>query len=471
MSDLVIPWLGNLLWQTLCLSAVIGGILLLRPWCLRSLGARAAHGLWIGVPLSLVALALPVSPAVAELQPATLLKLNAAVFATWHTPQDAPHALSPFGVGNDLRTGLALAVLALWATGFLLGARSMWLAHREMLAPLRWHQGAWRSPAGTGPALVGFLRPRVCLPADFELRFSPEEQRLILAHEAVHQRRHDNLFNFLASMVCWVHWFNPCVWMALRRWRADQELSCDAEVLCQAPSNDVPVYARALAKAQDLTSLSSRGPSLVCTWQAQHPLLERITMLKQHRDQSPRLRRTAIVFSLMWGLLSAATVHAVTAVTAGANPTRAQPPVVQGQHFVEMDVDLQVNGALKRQVRVTTMRGNPQWIFSEKRADNVPDPVAGQPWAVQVNATPVSDDSFRLDLVVMRLDPQLPPRQALQQVAGGRVVAKPVLVTRADLKARVEITDEVSHESFQLDLVPRWTLKATGSLSAVDDRG
>ena len=37
-----------------------------------------------------------------------------------------------------------------------------------------------------GPALVGVLRPRLVLPADFETRFDARERALILAHEEVY---------------------------------------------------------------------------------------------------------------------------------------------------------------------------------------------------------------------------------------------------------------------------------------------
>ncbi|HHX83571.1 MAG TPA: M56 family metallopeptidase, partial [Pseudomonadaceae bacterium] len=66
-----------------------------------------------------------------------------------------------------------------------------------------------RTIAGLGsPALYGVLRPQLLLPADFELRYNASQRSLILAHEAVHYRRRDNLWNLLACSLRLLFWFN-----------------------------------------------------------------------------------------------------------------------------------------------------------------------------------------------------------------------------------------------------------------------
>jgi beta-lactamase regulating signal transducer with metallopeptidase domain len=55
--------------------------------------------------------------------------------------------------------------------------------------------------------------------------------RMVLAHENVHRRRLDNLWRALAVAVACLHWFNPLVWVMLRAFFTDMELSCDEAVL------------------------------------------------------------------------------------------------------------------------------------------------------------------------------------------------------------------------------------------------
>jgi beta-lactamase regulating signal transducer with metallopeptidase domain len=64
---------------------------------------------------------------------------------------------------------------------------------------------------------VGFLRS-----------FSTEELRFVFLHELAHVRRRDILMSWLMALLQVVHWFNPLVWFAFSRWRADRELACDA---------------------------------------------------------------------------------------------------------------------------------------------------------------------------------------------------------------------------------------------------
>ncbi|HVY89038.1 MAG TPA: DUF6152 family protein, partial [Hyphomonadaceae bacterium] len=73
-------------------------------------------------------------------------------------------------------------------------------------------------------------------------------------------------------------WFNPLVHVAAYLMRIDQELACDAQVIERHP-NARRTYAEALLKAE----FGGTPPPLGCYWppDAQHPLTERVAMLKQ----------------------------------------------------------------------------------------------------------------------------------------------------------------------------------------------
>ena len=186
-------------------------------------------------------------------------------------------------------------------------------------------------------------------------------------------------------------------------------------------------------------------------------------MLNLHRSMSALHRRSALVFSLCFGLLGAGLVHAISA---DESSDKAIPPVVQGRHYVEIDMSLQRNGKLKREVRVTTMRALGQWVLSGKKGVDLAEP----PWAVHIYATPASDETFRLELIVVHLDPALPKLQIEGLTASGRVVAKPVLLVKAGEKARIEVTDDTTKEVFGVDLTSRWILTERNVVDAVKDR-
>jgi TonB family protein len=76
----------------------------------------------------------------------------------------------------------------------------------------------------------GHFRPRVMLPAA-AARWSEERLRVVISHELAHVRRGDWGTQLAAELLRAVFWFNPLVWIACRRMRAESELACDDEVL------------------------------------------------------------------------------------------------------------------------------------------------------------------------------------------------------------------------------------------------
>ena len=451
MFSWLLPRLGV---QTLMLSGMILLLWLLRPALLRLLGAGASYAAWLALPLVLLAQALPSSEA---WSPTVVLRLKAQALGTWSEALPAWPGL-PEGAAAGASFGVPAWLCLIWLLGTLLCLGLLALRHAQLLRRLRFDAvaGCWRSPAGTGPALVGLLRPRLCLAEDFEACFSPAEQALILAHEGVHQSRRDNLSQLLASLLCCLHWFNPLAWWGLRRLRADQELACDARVLQQQPRSALALYASALLKAQDLQSLtpSSHGSTLACSWQAQHPLLERVHMLKDHHRLPQWRRRLALALTLSLSLGSAGLVHALKPGVEAAAKKPSVPPVQAGYHLIEIDADLSLDGKLQRALRVTTQQSNWQWLHSSKAEEKA----SPNSWLIRVQPTTLPGDSFRLDLVVLRGDLDAPEAKGEGWHGNLRVVAKPALIVKSGEPARIEVTDDKDGQVLRLDLNTHWLL-------------
>lgn len=106
------------------------------------------------------------------------------------------------------------------------------------------------SPAVASPAVTGFARPVLLLPAGFPGGFSATEARLILLHELTHLKRFDLPINWLLCVLQAMHWFNPLLWLAFARMRADREAACDARVLSINTADRRSEYGGALLKLQ-----------------------------------------------------------------------------------------------------------------------------------------------------------------------------------------------------------------------------
>ena len=99
----------------------------------------------------------------------------------------------------------------------------------------RWDRGHMAGTAvyiseKSGPAVVGFLHPRIVVPR-WLTKFAPGEQELVIAHERSHLDAHDaQLLTIAICLLVCMPW-NPVLWWQLRRLRLAIEIDCDARVL------------------------------------------------------------------------------------------------------------------------------------------------------------------------------------------------------------------------------------------------
>jgi HEAT repeat protein/beta-lactamase regulating signal transducer with metallopeptidase domain len=80
------------------------------------------------------------------------------------------------------------------------------------------------------PLISGFVTPVVVLPLAAD-EWSDDRRLTVLLHELAHYRRGDALSHLVSQFACAVYWFNPLVWFAARRLRAESERACDDLVL------------------------------------------------------------------------------------------------------------------------------------------------------------------------------------------------------------------------------------------------
>ena len=269
-------------------------------------GARTAYHLWLLVPALMIAAALP------------------PIHVSRVIVVDAIPALSAGRLGAPVvqaaqMTWTTLVAFA-WLAGALATAGVFGLAQRRYLRSL----GSLSAQAGVflsattaqGPALLGIWRARIVLPADFEQRYSSDEQQLIIAHEQCHAARRDPIVNALLALLQCALWFNPLVHLAAARCRFDQELACDADVL-----RDHPGRARAYAAAMLKTQVASAFAPVACHWQSSHPLKERIMQLNQISNNPARRMagRALLAVFIATGIVGTMAARATPMPGAGAH--------------------------------------------------------------------------------------------------------------------------------------------------------
>jgi len=93
------------------------------------------------------------------------------------------------------------------------------------------------------PLTVGWLRPRILLPADWR-EWEPAKLAAVLAHERTHVRRADWGIALLAGVNRCIFWFHPLAWWLERRLAVLAEQACDDAALLEMGSREP--YAQAL---------------------------------------------------------------------------------------------------------------------------------------------------------------------------------------------------------------------------------
>lgn len=149
------------------------------------------------------------------------------------------------------------------------------------------------------PTLFGFVRPRLLLPARLRSELAREELRHVFLHELAHIKRHDVLVGWVMLALQTVHWFNPLVWVAFRRLRADRELACDSLALSYACPGEHKAYGLTVVKLLERFGQTVWAPSLAGILENKQLMKERISMIAKFQSTN---RGRALAVALFAGL-------------------------------------------------------------------------------------------------------------------------------------------------------------------------
>jgi TonB family protein len=324
MKTELLAWLIN---ATVATSLASIAVLLLRRILQRWLGAEIAYRLWMVVPLAAI---------VAVFSPPQLAPVPTAVVGTSFAV--AP-AIQVFTQRAWIASNADLWLLGAWAIGlFALVALLVW-QQRRYVARMRLRpraDGSWRSGSiDAAPALLGLLRPRLVLPEAFEADYSDDEQRLVIAHERMHQQRRDPWALAICAALRVLFWFNPLLHVAASCFRRDMEFACDAAVLRLYPDQR-RLYAAALLKTQ----LAGSALPIGCLWHHMPPMKERLMLLKLAKP----LRRHAWIGVLLIASaaigISGIALAGHDAAAKAADALAAPTPSANRSYSVDLDVSI-----------------------------------------------------------------------------------------------------------------------------------
>ena len=186
--------------------------------------------------------------------------------ASWNVASFTSSALPALSMSR----GVVYALALLWASGAVAVATSRWRQWRavrdlaresillvdgrevDLLARVARHG---RHPAAIAivqceadiePGIFGIRKPVLIWPAGLSARLSDGELEAVLAHEACHVDRSDNLGALLSVLVEAIFWFHPLVWWIGSQLVNERERACDEQVI--QLGSDQRAYAEGIMK-------------------------------------------------------------------------------------------------------------------------------------------------------------------------------------------------------------------------------
>jgi len=113
-----------------------------------------------------------------------------------------------------------------------------------------------------------------------------EELRYVFIHELAHLRQRDIYFGWLIALLQIVHWFNPLMWFAFGRMRADRELACDRLAISMMDADEPPKYGRTIVNLLENFSQVRYVPSVAGILEDTCQIERRIKMITKFKKTS-----------------------------------------------------------------------------------------------------------------------------------------------------------------------------------------
>jgi len=340
--------IASVLFASLWQGVLIVGAVWIALRSLPRLGAATRYAIWFCTLLALVAipvftvstgnrsslLVLPAATPVAQRAAVTTIEVPArAASQSDVAPNDRAVITDPTARDSDtsatnerktpltIPQNIGLAAALLW----LLAAAARGLVLLLDLVKLvaisrsarRWSEThgcrVFLSDSVDVPLAMGFVRPRIVLPASLVGQVSSEELESILIHEVAHLRRYDVWTNAFARMIETCIAVNPLAWFIMRQLAMEREIACDDWVVARIGTGDG--FARTLASLANRPRIrvSSAAPSVLGS---RHAIVIRIERLLDARPRRLRLSPIALGGAVMFFALIALMLQTLSPVLA-----------------------------------------------------------------------------------------------------------------------------------------------------------
>ncbi len=187
------------------------------------------------------------------------------------------------------------------------------------------------------PFVFGVFKPTIVLPVGFEA-WPERTKQVVLAHELAHLRQYDHVLNVVQSVAKAIHFFNPIVWIFMKKIDELREMSCDDAAIAASRLTSAEYATELLAVAEmnftDVITQRYRGA--IAFSESYHTLKDRLTYQLSTKED---LKMRYAIFSGCIILMMALSLNCnAPKKTDSATITPVSAPL-ETPDFVEVDVE------------------------------------------------------------------------------------------------------------------------------------
>jgi beta-lactamase regulating signal transducer with metallopeptidase domain len=156
--------------------------------------------------------------------------------------------------------------------------------------------GIHLTPHISTPAVLGFRRPQILLPARVVEDLTEPQLLNLVRHEMAHIKRNDIQIGWLVSVLLCFYWFHPAAWLASFYLRREREMACDDAVLYETRQEGKEYVATMVRMAESFDTRAPVGVGFVGLLEISDNLLHRVrSVLDGTRARRPGWRSVVIL--------------------------------------------------------------------------------------------------------------------------------------------------------------------------------
>lgn len=321
------------------------------------------------------------------------------------------------------------------------------------------------------PAVIGFVKPFILLPAAMLCNLTPTQIESIILHELYHIRRHDHFINIFQQIINIALFYHPAVWILNKAMRKERENCVDEWVV--AKTRRPHDYANALLLLEESRHLQTN--LIVAATQSKFQLLNRIknimTMKNQQTNSAPKIAGMLLMFT---ALLSLAWMNPAISINSRADNQISHPSTISAS----AKDTIKENDSLPDPNSIQLEEGEViAWeSLSEANQDQIREALQEARLALREVKSELQSEAFRQDMREARQDVEEAKAEIAEQMQyfKSEEFAKEMQEAKKEIKKaieemNVEIKTELESEAFQsemeeVSLEVQKTLAETGIL-------